>query len=68
MNEETRSTLQNYVLLVKTMHGDPTDKVTVTIKGNEGQTEKLCLGKSQVNILNCNAIQRCETPRILHSF
>lgn len=64
MNEETRSRLENYVLLVKTVHGDPSDKVTVTIKGNEGQTEKLYLGKSQVNILNDDAIQLYETPSV----
>lgn len=52
MNEEIRSTLQNYVLLVKTLQGDPTEKLTVTIKGTEGQTEKLLLGKSQVIIMN----------------
>lgn len=59
MNEETRFTWQNYVLLVKTVHGDPSDKVTITIKGSEGQTEKLYLGKSQVILIRSHIVPVC---------
>ncbi|CAF3611650.1 unnamed protein product [Adineta steineri] len=44
---EIQSIVKTYILIVKTLHGDPGDNVTVIIKGTDGQTEKLALGKSQ---------------------
>ncbi len=48
---ENQSIIKNYILIVKTLHGDPGENITVIIKGNDGQTEKLSLGKSQVEII-----------------
>jgi len=48
---ENQSIIKNYILIVKTLHGDPDDTVTVIIKGINGQTEKISLGKSQVEII-----------------
>ncbi|CAF0798269.1 unnamed protein product [Rotaria sordida] len=43
----TQSIIKNYLLILKTLHGDPGENITVIIKGNSGQTEKISLGKSQ---------------------
>jgi hypothetical protein len=47
---ENQSIINHYILIVKTLHGDPDDSITVIIKGTNGQTEKILLGKSQVEI------------------
>ncbi|CAF0962118.1 unnamed protein product [Adineta steineri] len=44
---EIQSIVKTYILIVKTLHGDPGDNLSVIIKGTDGQTEKLALGKSQ---------------------
>ncbi|CAF3414290.1 unnamed protein product [Rotaria socialis] len=44
---ENQSIIKNYLLILKTLHGDPGENLTVVIKGDSGQTEKLSLGKSQ---------------------
>ena len=49
MNDKQTIT-KNYILIVKTLHGDPEGNITVIVKGTNGQTEKLLLGKSQVEI------------------
>jgi hypothetical protein len=51
MMNENQSIIKNYILIVKTLHGDPGENINVIIKGNDGQTEKLSLGKSQVEII-----------------
>jgi len=38
----------NYILILKTISGDPDGNLTVRIKGSRGESEKLSLGKSQV--------------------
>ena len=38
----------NYILILKTISGDPEGNLTVRIKGSRGESEKLSLGKSQV--------------------
>jgi hypothetical protein len=48
---ENQSIIKNYILIVKTLHGDPGENITVTIKGDDEKTEKLSLGKSQVEII-----------------
>jgi hypothetical protein len=48
---ENQSIIKNYILIVKTLHGEPDDNITVIIKGINGQTEKISLGKSQVEII-----------------
>ena len=48
---ENQVILKNYILIVKTLHGDPGENITAVIKGNNGQTEKIPLGKSQVNMM-----------------
>ncbi|CAF2992783.1 unnamed protein product [Rotaria sp. Silwood2] len=42
-----QSIIKNYLLILKTLHGDPEENITVIIKGINGQTEKISLGKSQ---------------------
>ena len=48
---ENQTIIKNYILIIKTLHGDPGENITVIIKGTNGQTEKLSLGKSQVQII-----------------
>lgn len=40
--------IKNYLLILKTVYGDPGDNVAIIIKGDQGQTEKVSLEKSQV--------------------
>jgi hypothetical protein len=40
---------KNYILIVRTIHGEPDPHMTICLRGNHGQTEKIPLGKSQVN-------------------
>jgi hypothetical protein len=47
---KNQSIIKNYILIVKTIHGNPDENITVSIKGSHGQTEQLVLGKSQVVI------------------
>lgn len=47
---ENQSIIKNYILIIKTLHGDPDDNITVVIKGINGETEKIALGKSQVDM------------------
>ncbi|CAF5143324.1 unnamed protein product, partial [Rotaria sp. Silwood1] len=44
---ENQSITKNYLLILKTLHGDPGENITVLIKGSCGKTEKILLGKSQ---------------------
>ncbi|UJR33276.1 hypothetical protein I4U23_020731 [Adineta vaga] len=39
--------MKNYILIVKTHHGNPGNNITVVIKGIEGQTEQIPIEKSQ---------------------
>jgi hypothetical protein len=48
---ENQSRIKNYILIVKTLHGDPEEYITVIIKGVNGQTERRSLGKSQVGMM-----------------
>lgn len=49
-SENDRPILNHYVLIVKTLRGDPGEKLIALIKGTNGQTEKLALEKSQVEV------------------
>ncbi len=42
----------NYILILKTLQGDLEENINVIIKGTHGQTEKISLRKSQVEINN----------------
>ena len=48
---ENQSIVKNYLLILKTICGDPEENIRVTIKGNNGQTEKIPLGRSQVYVI-----------------
>jgi len=48
---ENQLIIKNYILIVKTLHGNPNDNITIIIRGTNGQTEKISLGKSQVEII-----------------
>jgi hypothetical protein len=45
---ENQSIIKYYILIVKTVHGNPDEDITVRVKGTQGQTENISLGKSQV--------------------
>jgi hypothetical protein len=45
---KNQAIIKNYILIVKTVHGNPDENVTVSIQGSHGQTERILLGKSQV--------------------
>ena len=47
---KNQSRIKNYILIVKTIQGDPEESITVRVKGTLGQTDKLVLGKSQVEM------------------
>lgn len=48
MMNENQSILKSYLLILKTLHGDPGENLSVIIKGDKGQTERISVGKSQV--------------------
>ena len=45
---ENQTMVKNYILIVRTVHGNPGQNMTVCLRGAHGQTEKLSLGKTQV--------------------
>jgi hypothetical protein len=45
---DNRSITSNYVLIVKTLHGNPGDRITAVIHGVNEQTDPLILGKTYV--------------------
>lgn len=47
---ENQLKIKNYVLIVKTIDGNPDDDITVRIQGSLGETDRLLLGKSQVEM------------------
>lgn len=49
---ENQTMMKNYILIVRTVHGEPDHNITVCLRGSEGQTEQIPLGKSQVEKQN----------------
>ena len=45
---ENQTMVKNYILIVRTVHGNPGQNMTVCLRGAHGQTEKLSLGRTQV--------------------
>ena len=45
---ENRSTVNNYLVIVKTLHGNPAGHIAVVLKGLRGLTDRLPLGPSHV--------------------
>ena len=64
MNENQTMT-KNYILIVRTIHGEPDLNMTVCLRGSHGQTEKIPLGKSQVEKKN---LMNTDPNSIFHLF
>ena len=48
---DNRSKVNHYLVILKTLHGNPGGHIAVVLKGLRGQTDRLLLGSSHVRTM-----------------